>query len=111
MRLEGSDGPLACTPANVLKAFKDGNICVMAASDILPPEILRLSLPVLRDEHGDSRLVRTMAQFLSPTRLRCVTAPHPPDAVTDAVFYGVGASQMETGGCTRATRPRSTRSG
>ena len=38
------------------------------------------------------------AEFLSPTRLRCVTAPHPPDAVTDAVFYGVGASQMQTGG-------------
>lgn len=67
VRLEGTEGPLACTPANVLKAFKAGNVCVMTAKDILPPEILRLSLPVLREEHGDARLVRTMAQFLSPT--------------------------------------------
>ena len=74
------DGPNACTPHNLLQYFKRGEVCTLPASELLPPEILRLSLDVLREEHGDSHIVRTMAQFLLPQYKHLPLDQWPPDA-------------------------------
>ena len=74
------DGPHACTPHNLLQHFKRGEVCTLPASELLPPELLRLSMDVLREEHGDARLLRTMAQFLVPQYKHLPLDQWPPDA-------------------------------
>lgn len=53
---------------------------MLPAAELLPSEILRLTLPVLREEHGDARLKRTMAQFFLPQYKHVPVDQWPPDA-------------------------------
>lgn len=66
----------------------------VAGSGFLPGDGLKCKLT---DERTGYEMV-VPAQYDSPERVRCVTAAHPPDVLSDAEFFGLGQSDMTIGG-------------
>ena len=63
-------------------------------SGFLPSDGLRCKL---WDDRTGISLV-AVAQYDSPTRVRCVVPAHTPDVLSDPEFFGLGLSSMEVGG-------------